>query len=119
TPAGASSSGSSPTCASSTSRRTASSLSSSLPALTRGRSGLRPSRRSRFSSPGAARGQQAAVERLGDGGGAVGDTELGVDVQQVRLHGGLADEQPRRRLTVGGPRGDQSEHFKFPVAQQF
>jgi hypothetical protein len=40
------------------------------------------------------RGEQAAVEGLGDGGGAVGNAELGVDVQQVRLDRGLADEQP-------------------------
>jgi voltage-gated potassium channel len=54
----------------------------------------------------AARGEQPAVEALRDGGGAVADAQLGVDVQQVGLDRGLADEQPCGRLPVGGPRGD-------------
>ena len=38
-------------------------------------------------------GQQAALEADGHGGGPVVDAELGVDVQQVGLDRGLADEQ--------------------------
>ena len=51
--------------------------------------------------------QQSAVERLGDGGRAVADAELGVDVEQVGLDGRLADEQPRGGLAVGRAAGDE------------
>ena len=46
-------------------------------------------------------GEEPAVERLGDGGGPVADAELGVDVQQVGLDCGFADEQPGGRLAAG------------------
>jgi hypothetical protein len=48
-------------------------------------------------------GEQATVERLGDGSGPVADAQLGVDVQQVGLDRGLGDEQPGGSLPVGGP----------------
>ena len=51
--------------------------------------------------------QQAPAVALGDGRGAVAHAELGVDVQQVGLDGGLADEQAGGRLPVGGAVGDQ------------
>jgi hypothetical protein len=54
---------------------------------------------------GCGGGEQAAVERFGDGGGAVSDAELGVDVEQMRLDGGLADKQPGRTSTRPGPAG--------------
>jgi hypothetical protein len=41
-------------------------------------------------------GEQAAVEGLRDGGPAA-DPQLGVDVEQVGLDGGLGDEQPGGR----------------------
>src|SRR6185437_10806635 len=50
---------------------------------------------------GGFRGEQATVERLAHGGGAVTDAELGVDVHQVGLDRGLADEQPGGRFPVG------------------
>src|SRR5215469_550759 len=63
------------------------------------------------------RGEQAAVECLGDGGRPVADAELGVDVVQVGLHRGLADEQPRRRLPVRAPAGHQLEHLELALAE--
>src|SRR6476646_5828337 len=71
---------------------------------------LRPFRR-----PG---GEQAAVERLGDGGGAVADVELGVDVQQVGLDRGLADEQPGGCLPVGGPGRNQLQDLQLTLAER-
>jgi hypothetical protein len=52
---------------------------------------------------------QASFISGGDGGGAVADAELGVDVQQVGLDGGLADQELARRDLVGGAVGDELE----------
>jgi hypothetical protein len=48
--------------------------------------------------------QQPVVERLRNGGRAIADPELGVDVEQVGLDGRLADEQSCRRVAVCGRR---------------
>src|SRR6185369_258006 len=67
---------------------------------------------------GGFRGEQATVERLAHGGGAVTDAELGVDVHQVGLDRGLADEQPGGRLPVGGAGRHQLEDLEFPLAER-
>ena len=56
-------------------------------------------------------GEEAAPVGFGDGGRPVAHAQLLVDVQQVGLDGGLADEQLGRGLAVGGAVGDQSQHF--------
>src|ERR1700732_1310795 len=72
----------------------------------------------RWRESGAFRGQQAPAERLGDGGRAVAHPELGVGVQQVGLDGGLADEEPGRRLAVGGAAGDYLQDLDLPLAER-
>ena len=49
----------------------------------------------------ARRRQYAALHRDGDRRSAVVHAELGEDLEQVRLHGRLADEQPLRDGSVG------------------
>ena len=58
-------------------------------------------------------GEQAPVERLGDGGRPVADAELGVDVEQVGLDRGLGDEQPGGCFPVGGPGRYQLKDLEF------
>ena len=54
-------------------------------------------------TPATARGEQAALVGGGDGRGPVVDPELGVEVQQVGLDAGLADEQRRAASGLVGP----------------
>jgi riboflavin biosynthesis pyrimidine reductase len=78
------------------------------------------SRTSRGACPAQAlrAGQQAALETCGDGGGPVVDAELGVDVQQVGLDRGLADEQPGGRLAVRAAERDQAEYVQLTLAER-
>src|SRR5580704_14767125 len=64
------------------------------------------------------RGEQAAVERLGDGGGAVADAQLGVDVEQVGLDRGLGDEQADGGLAVAFAGRDQLEDLELALAER-
>ena len=63
--------------------------------------------------------EQPAFERGGHGGGAVTHPQFRVRVEQMRLHGGLADEQPPRRLAVGTTLRDQREHLELALAERF
>jgi hypothetical protein len=65
------------------------------------------------------RDQQPAVEGRGDRGGSVVDSELGVDVDEVRLDGYLGDEQAFRGLAVGDAARDQLEHFELAGRDRF
>src|SRR6202012_142040 len=60
---------------------------------------------------------QAALVRGRYRRGPVADAELGVDVQQVGLDRGLADQQPPGGDLVGGAVGDQLEDFELAWAQ--
>jgi hypothetical protein len=55
---------------------------------------------------------------LGDGSCAVADAELGVDVQQVRLHRRLADEQLGGGLLVRHAGCHQFEYLKLTLAER-
>src|SRR5215472_6078917 len=62
-------------------------------------------------------GKEAPAVGLADRGGPVPHPQLVVDVQQVRLYRGLADEQRGRRLTSGHAVRDEAEHLELSLAQ--
>ena len=64
-------------------------------------------------------GQQAPLEPGCHRRGAVVDAELGVDVQQVRLDRGLADEQAGGGLAVRAALRDQAQDVEFALAERF
>src|ERR1035438_5815920 len=112
--------GSSPNCGFATAYRPSSSPTKPASFRPANRSGtdpnLAPSRSATSSCAWRSGGEQSSVERLGDGGSTVADAELGVDVQQVSLDRGLADEQPGGRLPVGGPGRYQFKDLEFSLA---
>jgi len=56
-------------------------------------------------------------ERAGDGGGAAGHVQPGVDVLKVDAHGSLRHAEPPGDLGVGVPGGDQVQQFPLPGRQ--
>lgn len=60
---------------------------------------------------------EAEVGGGGDGGGAGVDAELGVDVGQVGLDGGLGEAEPVADALVGQAVGDQTEDFRLAAGQ--
>ena len=82
-------------------------------ATRRASSGVHSLRAAHVGSALVAWNEQSAVEGLGDGGGAVVDSELVVDVHQVGLDGRFADEQARGGAAVAGALGDQLEDLEL------
>src|ERR1700733_8796448 len=72
--------------------------------------------RIRATSACVAGDEQPAIEPLGDGGGAVVDPELGVDVHEVGLDGRLGDEQLGRGVAIARSLGDELEHLQLALA---
>ena len=62
--------------------------------------------------------EEAPLVRGRDGGGAVVHAELRVDVEQMRLHRRLGDEEPSGCAGVRIAVGDEGEHLELPVAQR-
>src|ERR1700712_4784913 len=61
--------------------------------------------------------QQAALVGGCYGGGPISYAEFGVDVNQVCLEGGPADDQLAARSLVGGPPSHQPQHLELARAQ--
>ena len=64
-----------------------------------------------------ARAEDARLVREHDRLDAVAELELLEDVRDVRLHGGLADEELPADLGVREPAGDQAEHLELALRQ--
>jgi hypothetical protein len=60
---------------------------------------------------------QAVLVRVGGGGGAAGQSQLGEDVADVGGHGFLADDEMFGDLTVGEPLGDVGQDFFLAAGQ--
>src|SRR5947209_13744309 len=60
---------------------------------------------------------QTAAHRLGDGGGAIGDAELLVEVLDVRLHGRDAEVEILGDVRQALARGDHAENLPLAVGQ--
>src|SRR5690242_8630023 len=68
---------------------------------------------------GSAAGQQAALEPGRHRRGTVVDAELGVDVRDMGLDRGLADEQAGGGLAVRAALRDQPQDVEFTLAERF
>src|SRR5262249_48865176 len=54
----------------------------------------------------------------GEGRGSAMDAKLGVDMFEMLLHSRRSHHQLSGNLAIGKARGDQSQHFCFPLAQR-